>query len=726
MRLEALVALLSAAFTAAACWGAGTILLARSRVRLTRLEQVPLAFILGASIVHLFVFAALAAHVAYKPLWIIAFAALIAWGARCSQTIPSAAAKIHPAIRIGSQAIFAVFTVLYLANAWAPETSPDGSGYHLEIIARYLHAHRFFPILTNMYASLGQGVELIFAPAFALGRHSAAALVHFAFLLALTALIAAYGRRIGRPLAGVAAALLVYLSPVVARDGTTAYIDDGVAAIVFAAFYFLEIWDDDRDARVLAAAGLLAGYAFAAKYTAVIIVPYAIAFVLWRSRGLRPALTVAASAMLMAGPWLIKNWIYTHDPVAPLASGWFPNPSVHPLRIDDWMDYLRRYDVNNLWTLPIEDTARGGKTQGIIGPVFLLAPLALVSLRYRAGRRLLLAGVVVFLTYFGNVGTRFLIPCLPFVSLALAIALPRPALVAVVLFHAVASWPAVLPHYANPYLWRIEHFPWRAALRLEPREHYLDAHLYRYNLVRMIDDHVPPGEPVFGFNGLATSYLRHELIQSFQGALNNTLGDFLSVAQYEDLQPTRALVFSFPERAVRRIRLIQTARAPVTRQWNVHELRLFDRGREIPRAAEWRLSAHPNPWEIQLAFDNSPITRWRSWQTGAPGMFIEVDFGRSRNIDEVRMETSRDFAWPFQFRVEADSATVSDHFDETPIRYRIPMRRAATYELAARGIHYLLIQDDDWGAADYDSDPEAWGLVAVARSEGGTLFKVLP
>jgi Dolichyl-phosphate-mannose-protein mannosyltransferase len=725
MKLEALAALFSAAFTVAASWGAGTILLARAKVSLTRLEQFALAFVLGASTVHLFVFAALAMHVAYKPVWIVVFAALIAFGWRRYKANPSAHSKIHPAIRTTFGVIFAVFTIFYFVNAWAPEISPDGASYHLEIIARYLRAHRFFPIPTNMYADLGQGVELIFAPAFALGRHSAAALVHFAFLIALAMAIYAYGRRIGRPLAGASAALLVYLSPVVARDGTTAYIDVAVAAIVFAVFYFLELWDADRDPVLLAAVGLLSGYAFAAKYTAAIILPYAIFFVLWRSRKLRPAILAAACAVIMCAPWLIKNWIYTRDPVAPFASEIFPSPVVHPLRIDDWTGYLRRYDLANLWTLPIEDTM-GGRTQGIIGPVFLLTPLALLALRFRAGRRLLACGVVVFLTYFGNIGTRFLIPCLPFVSLAIALALPKPLLPAIVLLHVIASLPALLPLYANPYLWRIEHFPWRGALRLESREEFLNANLFRYNLIRMVDDRVPRGEPVFAPGSLATSYMSHELIQAFQGALNNTLSDFLAVAYYEQLQPTRGIVFQFPRRAIRRLRLVETAQAPAAHQWNVHELRFFDHGREIARAPEWRVRAHPNPWEIGLAFDNSPVTRWRSWQTGAPGMFIEVDFGREQTVDEVRMETSPDYPWPFQFRVEADGATVADHFEETTIRYRVPMRRAATYELAARGIHYLLIQDGDWGVDDFNSDPESWGLEKVARSEGGTLFKVIP
>jgi len=726
------MALASAAFTVAGCWGAGVWLIARTGAKLTRAEKFPLALVTGASLVHLFVFAAMALHVAFKPVWVIGLAALIAVGVRGSRSgeaVKAPGDRLKPVPRVLFSAIFAVFTVYYLANAWAPEISPDGSGYHLEIIAGYLHAHKFFRVPTNMYAALGQGVELVYAPAFALGRHSAAALVHFAFLIALAMLIAAYGRRIGKPPAGAAAALLVYLSPVVGLDGTTAYIDVAAAAIAFSLFYWLEIWDGSRDARLLAPIGLLAGYAYAAKYTGFVLVPFAMGFILWRTRRWKPALLVGAIAAVMIVPWMVKDWIWFRDPVAPFLSDVFPSPYLHPITIQGWSEFLRRYNLPNLWTLPLQVTVVG-KTQGIIGPVFLLAPLGLLALRDRAGRRLLAIGLVLLATYFANVGTRFLIPSLPFFALALAIALARPAmvLIGVVALHAVASWPAVLPRYSDPYLWRLIEFPWRAALGIDSREKFLQTHSFRYDLVHMMNSEVPAGDRILSFSGVPTAYLKPVLMQSLQAAPNSALIDFLNVALYPQWQPTRALVFRFAERPMRRVRLLETARGHGLEQWNVHELRFFDRGVEIPRAPQWRLRANPNPWDVQLAFDNSPVTRWRSWQTPAPGMFIEVDFGRDQNVDEVRMETSADYAWPIQLRVETMNAgawtAITDRFVEQAIEYHGSMRRAATYELAVRGIHYFLIKDDDWGAADFKDDPVAWGMRVVGFAAGGTLFRI--
>src|SRR5260221_10643701 len=152
--------------------------------------------------------------------------------------------------------------------------SPDGMTYHLGEVAKYYRAHGFVRIPTNIYGNLSQGIELLFLHAFTFGKHSAAALVHFSLFVCVTFQILAYGRRIGRPAVGVAAALFFYASPVVGIDGSIAYTDVAVAAIVFGLFYLLQIWDEDRNPNLLAPIGMLAGFSVAAKNTAFVAGSY--------------------------------------------------------------------------------------------------------------------------------------------------------------------------------------------------------------------------------------------------------------------------------------------------------------------------------------------------------------------------------------------------------------------------------------------------------------------
>jgi len=730
---QAFWALLGAAATVAGCYAAGALLVDWAKAPLKRIERFPLSFVLGASVLHLIIFGVLAMKIAYRPLVVGVLAVPIAWAVwKGSWKLQGdAVAPLSRALKILYGTIFTAFTIIYFFHAWAPESSPDGSSYHLGLVARYLRVHGFEKVITTMYASLSAGVEMLYFPAFAIGKHSAAALVHYAFLVALAMAMFAYGRRIGKPWVGAAGALLVYASPVVGLDGSIAYNDCGVAAIAFSVFYFLEIWEETRAPRLLIPIGFLAGYCYAAKYTAFLMTIYAVGFVAWKSRRewSRP-LVVAGCAAIMIVPWVAKDWIYMQNPAAPFFNKTFRNPYRRVVAEQEFNDFLSRYGVENKWTLPLEVTIRGEKTTGLIGPVFLLAPLALLALRFREGRRLLLAGLLLFAPYLANVGTRFLIPCLPFFSLAMALAISYPpALAAILVFHAVASWPSIIPRYASKYAWRLDRILYKQAIRKIPQDIYLRQNFGGYGIARMIDDAVPQGAPVLAVNGLPDSYSTHEILVGFQAAYNDDLADILNAGWDESRQPTRRITFKFPTQTVHRLRVLQTAAGAPLEEFKAHEVRFFLNGVELARDLHWRLRAWPNPWDVQLAFDNSPATRWRSWETAAPGMYLDADFGKNQAVDEVRLDTSFDYA-NIRLQVETMDASgkwvkiVSDP-DTKIIQAPVAIRKWASRELHARGIDYIVMQDTDWGAEDMREDPDSWGFEVIAKGYGARIYKVV-
>jgi hypothetical protein len=53
------------------------------------------------------------------------------------------------------------------------------------------------------------------------------------------------------------------------------------------------------------------------------------------------------------------------------------------------------------------------------------------------------------------------------------------------------------------------------------------------------------------------------------------------------------------------------------------------------------------------------------------------------------------------------------------------VRLAATAELHARGVNYIMMHDAEWGARDLADDPEAWGLIPIARSGDAMLYQVI-
>ncbi|MEK7751747.1 MAG: glycosyltransferase family 39 protein, partial [Acidobacteriota bacterium] len=333
----------------------------------------------------------------------------------------------------------------------------------------------------------------------------------------------------GFPVPAMAAALLVYLSPVVGVDGASAYNDVAAAFVVFAVFYLLELWRESPEPGLLVPIGLLAGFAFGIKYTAFLALPFALAVVAGRLRRerrelVRAVLVVAGTASLMIAPWMLKNLVTVGNPVAPFFKLWFPNPSVFIEFEDTYQMYMRSYGLADHRLIPIEATARGAALQGFIGPIFLLSPLALLALGRERGRRLLVAGAVFALPYFGNIGTRFLIPCLPFFALALALALGRSGRIAALLvaMHALLSWPANTRWYTEPDAWRIQRVPIRAALRLESEHDYLSFRLPEYGVARMIEELVPPEGKVFAISFAAEGYTTREILVGYQFARGNT------------------------------------------------------------------------------------------------------------------------------------------------------------------------------------------------------------
>src|SRR5437867_2175644 len=118
---QAAAIVLSAGFSAVACYATGVLALYYCGLheRLRRAEYAPLAFVLGASFLHLEVFAILTLHLAYKPVLVIMLAVPIAmtipnrlWRPPASRDTP-----LSPGLRIVFGLCFAVYCVFYFVNA---------------------------------------------------------------------------------------------------------------------------------------------------------------------------------------------------------------------------------------------------------------------------------------------------------------------------------------------------------------------------------------------------------------------------------------------------------------------------------------------------------------------------------------------------------------------------------------------------------------------------------
>jgi len=751
--VQPLLILFGAAFTCAVCFSLGGLLLGDA------CRDTGVRFVSGGALLSLLVCVLCGAGLVYPLVFLVVGLLAIGvaikvgrtpWSARDALVPPpeqpgreqrvqgdprGPGGPPHRVMRSLFGIAFGMFAVFYLANAMAPEISPDGAGYHLGLVSHYLREHGFVPITDNLYAAMPGGVEMLFLFAFAFGRHSAAALVHLAFFAALVWQVFSYARRRGFPIAGAAAALIVFASPVAGIDGSSAYNDVAVAAIAFTLFHLLQTWDEERNPRLLAAIGLVAGFAFATKYTAWPAVAYAVGFVVVRDRKAlgRAVLPVAACAAVVIAPWLLKNWIYLHNPVAPFFNRQFPNPYVMAGFEDIYRKMMAIYHLKSRWEIPMQVTTYGSLS-GLLGPVFLLAPLGLLTLRRKEGRQLWLAALFFSLNYFNNIAARFLIPPMPFVALAVALALsavPRLA-IGVAMLSAVLSWPAMVARYAHPDAWRLLRIPWKEALRLRPEEGYLERRLEYYGVDRLIERKTAPGSTVFTFVPIPEAYTSRHIRVEYQSASNQIAEKILLTAAAPEFAPTWRLRFRFPRQTLHGLRVVQTNGGTSDDTWSIHEFRVYDGERELTRAAEWRLSAQPFPWGIQDAFDNSLATFWLCGEMLKPGQFVAVDFHGGQTADSVVLEAApNQSAVRLKLEGRVDGGAAAGRWQllaAAPTPFDAPrplgLRRAVADELKRRGIDYLLVFDTDNGADDLRLNADLWGMRAVGDYKGAKLYQL--
>lgn len=714
---------IGAAFTVFVCLALGQILLRILRVKLCRSEELFLGFNAGAACLSTFVFFLSVAHLAYTGVFVAVGGAILAIGIftgsmRLGLPRLDQLERPWPALFI---VLYAAAGLIYFVAALCPESSPDATMYHVALPALYLREHHIPAITTNMLAALSEGMEMLYLFAFSIGGDSAPALVHLAFLLALPWGIFSYARRIGTPNAGIVAGLLLLLSPAVALDGTTAYVDVALASAVFSMFYLLEIWLVERNDRLLVPASLLAGFAYAIKYPGGIALLYLLGVVLFHRRW-RAVPAALLPALIVIIPWMAKDAIVWNNPVAPFANRIFSKPFLYPSIETEYRRNVASLGGLHVWQLPYELTTRGARTQGFLGPMFLLAPVGLLALRTRLGRRVMTAGAVFALIEFAAHYARFLFPALVFVALALGLVLARWRYLAmgVIVLHGISAVPFVMTKYASRAGPRMEWPDWRAALRLTPEPDYLARHVDAYDFGKLLDAKLALGDRVFSFRTFQLEYHSRAVLVEWQSALGVRLGESLRAAIDRSYQSTHRYIFSFPPVSARTIRLFRSGPNQPT-DWSISELRIFDQGSELPRAPGWRLRASPNPWDVQLAFDNSPLTRWASRRESAPGMFIAVDFGEARRLDCVTIDSVDPES---EMTLQADGTTVPSRIELLDNSMPPGLRRAAIENLERQNVQALAIHDLDPGARDFLARQAQWGIELVGTSGRFSLYRL--
>lgn len=415
-----------------------------------------------------------------------------------------------------------------LTHSLPPPTDWDAVAYHLALPKLYVAAGRLTYVPYIVTSNWPLGFEMHFALALLLRSEVAAHLT----MLACTALIAAglvaVGRRLfGDDRAGLIAAALFLTAPLVKRLGGVAMIDVAMGLYTLGAAVSLWRWQDERRRGWLILCGAFCGFAASTKLMGGgVAILFGLLFLWdlggrWRRAGAPPrgwladALALGLAGLAIVGPWYLRSYLNTGNPIWPFAYSVFGGRDWdqlgdeyhHQLLLETWAAVILPRNpiglVQSLGLILMRPEDLGGYRGGLGWPLLAgaAAAAAMLPRAPRAVRESLFVAAGFWALWFFLVShqVRYLLPVAPLLALAagwacaqlLDLARPRAVralLVAAVVAMALAGWP-----------WRDA--PERALLGsrvaylrgAEGREQYLAARVDVLPLLEYANTSLPPG-----------------------------------------------------------------------------------------------------------------------------------------------------------------------------------------------------------------------------------------
>jgi len=411
--------------------------------------------------------------------------------------------------------IFAFFPLVSsFIGALAPPTQFDSLVYHLALPSEYLKAGRFLRVEHNIFFSFPQGLEMLFQMGLSLDGDSLANLLHWLFLPLTAFALLAFSRRFFSIKAGLLACAIWLYTPAALFIATGTYVDLGLAFYIFLAFYAAAMWHVSGHKIWIISAGIFSGLALGAKYTAA---PAVAAVMIASFLFGRKDFASLKNILLVFSPWLIKNYLFLGNPIAPWGASFFSSPEAAGFSASVYFEHIRNHGIGALTIkdfilLPWNLTAYGFKYGGafdILGPAFLLfMPLLFLKDKIdRITKSILLFSALYFISWFftGKV-LRFLIPLLPFACLIAARGLELFQISRSTKIISYAALAMVFVHNLLVFHWVMAPIdPYAVVLGNQTKTSYLSSKLNYYYAAYSCLNLLPPGSKA-AFLGETRSY----------------------------------------------------------------------------------------------------------------------------------------------------------------------------------------------------------------------------
>lgn len=237
-------------------------------------------------------------------------------------------------IVLGLMVVGVIIAVGILASV--PPVDRDALTHHLYVPKLYLQHGGMYEIPNVVFSYYPMNLDLLYLIPMYFGNDIIPKFIHFAFALITAAMIYRYlSRRIDKQHALIGS--LFFLSiPVIIRLSSTVYVDLGLICFFFASILYLFHWvENNFKIKYLIVSAVFCGLALGTKYNGLVglfLLGLFVPFVYSRyhtgqkgqtAKTIGVFFTFVVVSLLVFSPWMIRNMVWTGNPVFPLYNSVF-------------------------------------------------------------------------------------------------------------------------------------------------------------------------------------------------------------------------------------------------------------------------------------------------------------------------------------------------------------------------------------------------------------------
>ncbi len=219
-------------------------------------------------------------------------------------------------------------TVIFICIlAWVPPVSRDALTHHLYVPKLYLKAGCIHEIPHISFSYYPQLLDLLYIIPLYFKNDILPKYIHFSFAIAASVMIYLYLKKKFDKRTGLAGSFFFLTIPVIVKLSVTVYVDLGLIFFTFASIVYLFKWkNSELKWRYLMVSGTFTGLAMGTKYNGILsLITLTLLLPLLIPKQQRKALksflypvAFALIALSVFSPWMIKNYLWTGNPLYPV------------------------------------------------------------------------------------------------------------------------------------------------------------------------------------------------------------------------------------------------------------------------------------------------------------------------------------------------------------------------------------------------------------------------